>query len=81
VRFHLRPLLLTSFTRWQHRPHDSFPLWARRPALTTHRAVAATSQAIALPEAELRPLLEELDRQVQAEPKDYVLRYEFKKSR
>jgi WD40 repeat protein len=68
LAFHLRPLLLTSLSRWQDRPHDSFPLWAWRPPLTLGKAPAAAPQAIAVNEAELRPLLAELDRQVQAEP-------------
>jgi WD40 repeat protein/tetratricopeptide (TPR) repeat protein len=69
LAFHLRPLLLTSFTRWQERPHDSFPLWAWRPPLARNQAPTAAPEAFALTEAELRRLLEELDRQVQAEPK------------
>jgi hypothetical protein len=70
LRFHLRPLLLTNFTRWQDHPHDAFPYWAWRPPLTRSQApAAAPQQAVTLPEAELRHLLEELDRQVQAEPK------------
>src|SRR5262249_34265231 len=44
LHFHLRPLLLTAFTRWQDRPHDSFPLWAWRPPLTRSNAAAATPQ-------------------------------------
>jgi WD40 repeat protein/tetratricopeptide (TPR) repeat protein len=71
LAFHLRPLLLTSFARWQDRPHDSFPLWASRPPLSRGPAPAAASlpNAVALGEAELRQLLAELDRQVQDEPK------------
>jgi Flp pilus assembly protein TadD len=70
LAFHLRPLLLTAFTRWQDRPHDSFPFWAWRPPLTRLPSPAAP-QAVAVTEAELRRLLEELDRQVQAEPKSW----------
>jgi len=69
LHFHLRPLLLTAFTRWQDRPHDSFPLWAWRPPLTLSQAPAAALQSITLTEAELRRLLQELDRQVVDEPK------------
>jgi dipeptidyl aminopeptidase/acylaminoacyl peptidase len=69
LHVHLRPLLLTAFTRWQARPHDSFPFWAWRPPLTRNQAHAATPEAIAVTEAELRRLLAELDQQVQAEPK------------
>jgi hypothetical protein len=69
LHVHLRPLLLTAITRWQARPHDSFPLWAWRPPLTLGNAPAAAPQAITVTEAELRPLLAELDRQVQSEPK------------
>jgi hypothetical protein len=69
LHYHLRPLLLTSFTRWQDRPHDSFPFWAWRPPLTRNPVPAATHDALAVTEAELEQLLKELDRQVQAEPK------------
>jgi WD40 repeat protein/predicted Zn-dependent protease len=69
LAFHLRPLLLTAFLRWRDRPHDSFPLWAWRPPLIRKPAPAAASRAVAVTEAELRRLLDELDRQVQAEPK------------
>jgi WD40 repeat protein/serine/threonine protein kinase len=69
LHFHLRPLLLTAFRRWQDRPHDSFPLWAWRPPLARRPAPAAALPAITLTEDELRRLLEELDRQVQTEPK------------
>jgi tetratricopeptide (TPR) repeat protein len=68
LAFHLRPLLLTGFRRWRDRPHDSLPFWAWRPPLTLGEAPAAAPQAIAVTEAELRPLLAELDRQVRAEP-------------
>jgi hypothetical protein len=69
LHFHLRPLLLTAITRWRGRPHDSFPYWAWRPPLTRSQIAAPTPEAIAVTEAELRRLLAELDRQVQAEPK------------
>jgi tetratricopeptide (TPR) repeat protein len=73
LHFHLRPLLLTAFTRWQDRPHDSFPLWAWRPPLTRSAVSAATPQAITLGEGELRRLLAELEQQVQAEPKTWAV--------
>jgi WD40 repeat protein/tetratricopeptide (TPR) repeat protein len=69
LAFHLRPLLLTAFRRWQDRPRNSFPFWAWRPPLTRNQTPAATPEPVAVTEAELRPLLAELDRQVQAEPK------------
>jgi tetratricopeptide (TPR) repeat protein len=69
LAFHLRPLLLTAFTRWRDRPHDSFPLWAWRPPLTRNQMPAAAPQAVALTESELRRLVAELDRQIQTEPK------------
>jgi hypothetical protein len=54
LHYHLRPLLLTAFTRWRDRPPDSFPSWAWRPPLTGTGGPAATQQTIALTAAELR---------------------------
>jgi WD40 repeat protein/tetratricopeptide (TPR) repeat protein len=71
LAFHLRPLLWTSFTRWRDRPYDAFPFWVWRPPLVRNQAPAAAPRAIALTESELRRLLEELDRQVQVEPKTW----------
>jgi WD40 repeat protein/tetratricopeptide (TPR) repeat protein len=70
LHFHLKPLLLTAFTRWRDRPHDSFPFWAWRPPLTRTQAPQATSrEVVALSEAKLRRLLGALDREVQTEAK------------
>jgi WD40 repeat protein len=69
LHFHLRPLLLTSFTRWQDRPHDSFPFWAWRPPLIINKPPAPTPESIAATQAELRRLLAELDGQVGDGPK------------
>jgi tetratricopeptide (TPR) repeat protein len=51
--FHLEPLLLTSFTRWRHRPHDSFPYWAWRPPLTTTSAGLANRSPLVNPQDDL----------------------------
>jgi WD40 repeat protein/tRNA A-37 threonylcarbamoyl transferase component Bud32 len=68
LAFHLKPLLLTAFLRWQQRPHDSFPYWAWRPPLS-RGAIILPGGAVRVGEPELRRLVEELSRQLDAEPK------------
>jgi WD40 repeat protein/tetratricopeptide (TPR) repeat protein len=75
LTFHLKPLLLTAFLRWQDRPHDRSPLWAWRPPLTRNQVPTPAFEApdwpqlIVVSEDQLRRLVAELDRQVEADPK------------
>jgi WD40 repeat protein/tetratricopeptide (TPR) repeat protein len=68
LAFHLGPLLRSAFTRWQDRPHDSFPYWAWRPPLT-RGPTGLPGGDVAVSESELRRLDESLSRQLQAEPR------------
>jgi tetratricopeptide (TPR) repeat protein len=86
LAFHLKPLLLTAFTRWRHRPPGSFPLWVSRPPLargspvlpdpadTSRPARRSASEPVTVlvSEPELRKLVEELSRQLAAEPQAWA---------
>jgi WD40 repeat protein/predicted Zn-dependent protease len=72
LAFHLKPLLLTAFTRWQDRPHNFFPFWAWRPPVIRTLAPVSSPQAVTVTEAELRLLRAELDHLVQSKPKSWA---------
>jgi hypothetical protein len=72
LTFHLKPLLLTSFTQRGSRPRDAFPLWAHRPPLAQAQAEAAQGP-VPLTEAEVQRLHDALSRDLDEEPKSWPL--------
>jgi hypothetical protein len=71
LAFHSKPLLLTSFLRWEHRPQDSLPYWAWRPPLSRSTS-RLPGGALVAGESDLRKLVEELSHQVDAGPQAWA---------
>jgi hypothetical protein len=69
LTFHLEPLLLTAFLRWQW-PHGS-PCWAWRTPLVRN-ATSLPGGAVRVGEPELQRLVGDLSRQLEVEPKAWA---------